>query len=264
MKNISKILSLILLLGFAACKKDTKSPEPEPTPTTPTQKYGSFNIEFEQKADTNALVLGQKYKNANGDSVKIDLFKYYISNIVVTKDDNSTFVEPNSYHIVEAVNGPNPVITLTNVPTGSYKSVKFTLGVDSARNVSGAQTGDLDPAKGMFWSWSTGYIFLKLEGSSPASGASNKAITFHVGGFSGPNKGQRDFNFNFIAGGSTNANVSTSVTPEIHLTVDALELFKTPTTISVTTQYNSMMSSALQATLANNYADMIHFEHVHN
>jgi hypothetical protein len=264
MKNISKILSIALLLGFVSCKKDTKEPEPTPTPTPPAATTGSLTLEFEQTADTNALVLGQKYKNANGDSVKIDLFQYYISNIVVTKDDNSTYVEPESYHIVKAVNGSNPTITLTNVPIGSYKSVKFTLGVDSARNVSGAQTGDLDPAKGMFWTWSTGYIFLKLEGSAPNSGASNKSIIFHVGGFSGPNKAQRNFNFNFVTGGSTNANVSASITPEIHLTVDALELFKTPTTINIATQFNSMMSSALQATLANNYADLIKFEHVHN
>ena len=55
------------------------------------------------------------------------------------------------------------------------------VGVDSARNVSGAQTGALDPAKGMFWTWNTGYIMAKLEGNSPASPTG--IFEYHIGGF---------------------------------------------------------------------------------
>src|SRR5690606_2936849 len=57
-------------------------------------------------------------------------------------------------------------------------------GVDSLRNVSGAQTGALDPVHGMFWDWNTGYIMAKFEGNAPAS-PSNGKLLYHVGGFSG-------------------------------------------------------------------------------
>ena len=40
MKNISKILSIALLLGLVSCKKDTKDPDPTPTPT-PAPTYGN-------------------------------------------------------------------------------------------------------------------------------------------------------------------------------------------------------------------------------
>ena len=60
------------------------------------------------------------------------------------------------------------------------------MGVDSTRNVSGAQTGALDPVHGMFWSWNSGYIMAKMEGTSPASTAAGQALNFHIGGFKGP------------------------------------------------------------------------------
>ena len=37
----------------------------------------------------------------------------------------------------------------------------------------------------MFWSWNTGYVMLKAEGTSPQS--SNGTFSFHLGGFSGDN-----------------------------------------------------------------------------
>jgi hypothetical protein len=67
--------------------------------------------------------------------------------------------------------------------------------------------------------------------------------------------------FNFA---STTANVSTAVTPEIHLQADVLEFFKTPTLVDVTTQYFQMSVNSSSKMFADNYADLIHFEHVHN
>jgi hypothetical protein len=61
--------------------------------------------------------------------------------------------------------------------------MEFMIGVDSARNNSGAQTGALDPTNGMFWSWSTGYIMAKFEGTSAQSPAAANALKFHIGGF---------------------------------------------------------------------------------
>jgi hypothetical protein len=258
MKVIIKFLTLVLLSGFISCKKDTKSPEPEPAPTPSS---GILKIEFENLVDTNPLVLNQNFVNPKGDTVNISKFNYYISNIVITKNDNSTFVEPNSYHLVEAITPSTNVISLANVPEGSYKSISFMLGVDSARNCSGAQDGDLDPAKDMSWGWSTGYIMVKIEGISPKSSSFTKSLTYHIGGYGGVNKTQRNFNFNFA---STTANVSKTVTPMIHLSVNIMEFFKTPNLIDVVTQFNQGVVGPSAKVYADNYADMISFEHVHN
>jgi len=59
----------------------------------------------------------------------------------------------------------------------------FTIGVDASQVDEGAQTGPLDPAKGLFWSWNSGYIFMAIEGVSPASTETDEAFQYHVGGY---------------------------------------------------------------------------------
>lgn len=261
MKNTVKLLPILLLTGLLACKKDKKT-EPEPTPL-PTAETGSLKFNFENMVDTNALVFGAKYVNAMGDTFQVSKFNYYISHIVVTKTDNSTFAEPNSFHLVRHSSPATSVITLANVPAGSYKSVSFLIGVDSTNNVSGPQAADLDPviASDMFWTWNSGYIFVKLEGTSPKSADPGKNLTFHIGGGGGANKAQRNVSLSF---GTSTADVSAAVTPLVHLAVDAGELFKTPNSINFATDYFQMAPGANAKKYADNYADMIHFEHVHN
>jgi hypothetical protein len=260
MKTVFKI-SLLVVIAFAACKKDTKTQEPTPTPTPTPASTGTLKINFENTVDTANLVFDTDYKNAKGETYRINKFMYYISNIVLTKTDNSTYVEPNSYYLVDASKPLSALISMANVPQASYKSISFMLGVDSMRNVNGAGTGALDQSNGMYWTWATGYIMLKLEGSSPASGAANKALTLHMGGFGGVNKAQRNFSFAF---GSTTANVTSKISPLVHLTVDANKMFVGNDTLSFTTNYFQMSANANVKKYADNYDKMIEFEHVHN
>lgn len=259
MKNYRVVFILSLCLVFNACKKDTKiSQELE---VSPMQTYGSLKIEFENVVDTARLQFTKNYVNQNGDTFQVTKFNYFISNIIITKEDNSSFVEAESYHLIDHSDPTSSIVTLTNVPVGSYKSISFMLGVDSARNVSGAQSGALSQGTGMFWTWSTGYIMLKLEGTSPKSPDLGKNIYFHVGGFEGINKAQRNFTFNFA---STTANVSASSTPEIRLLTDVSEIFKNPSTVDFSSIYDVTNINSRSRMIADNYSDMIRFDRVHN
>lgn len=258
MKNISKILSVFILLAFVACKKDTKTAEPDPIPV---QENGSLNVKFENVADTTALQFATKYVNQNGDTFQVSVFKYFISNIVVTKEDNSTYTEPDSYHLIDHSDPATSLINLKNVPAGAYKSISFMLGVDSARSASGAQTGALANYGSMYWTWNSGYIMLKLEGTSPKSGDPAKSLYFHAGGYGGTYKVQRTFNLSF---NTSRANVSKSSTPEVHLSADVLEIFKNPSTVDFSTTFDVTSAGSRAKMIADNYADMIRFEHVHN
>ena len=256
MKKIVQLSVVVFLLGFTACKKDKKNTvTPTPAPAT-----GSLKISFEHVVDSNMFVMNHNYVNANSDTFKVSMLKYYISNIVLTKSDNSTYTEANSYHLIDNSVSTSTLLTLAGIPPGAYKSISFMLGVDSARNVSGVQTGDLDPGRGMFWSW-IGYTMLKFEGTSPQSGASDKSLTFHIGGYGGVDKTQRNFAFNFT---STPANVSTTATPLMHLSVNVNELFKNPTVIQFATQFEEMTPGHVSRMYADNYADMISFKNITN
>jgi len=73
---------------------------------------------------------------------------------------------------------------LLSSPTNlKFTKIKFNLGIDSITNVSGAMGGDLDPTKGMYWTWQSGYINLKLEGKSKLCKTRNNEFQFHLGGY---------------------------------------------------------------------------------
>lgn len=261
MKHILKFASIALIaLMLTNCKKD-KVQEPEPAPE-PTATAGSLKLHFEAMVGDSALVFSTStYTNQAGNSFNVTLFKYYITNVKVTKMDNSVWMEPNSYHLVDHLDDASTTITISNVPFGNYKAIEFMLGVDSARNNSGAQTGALDPANGMFWSWNSGYIMAKIEGTSPQSTATANALKFHVGGFSGANKTMKIITPSF---NNDTAKVSSSVSPEIHFSSNLLEWFQTPTVIDFGTTNTVHMPGADANTIANNYADMFMVEHIHN
>ena len=58
--------------------------------------------------------------------------------------------------------------------------------IDSVTNVSGALGGDLDPTKGMYWTWQSGYINFKLEGKSNLCPTRKNEFHFHLGGYLHP------------------------------------------------------------------------------
>lgn len=266
MKTICITLALLCLnLTFTQCKKNSKEPEPEPlTPavTTPAVTGGTLQIEFEGAVGDSALVLSsQTYTNQAGNTFNVTLCKYYVSNIRLTKNDNSVWSEPNSYHLIDYSDPSSIILEIPNIPYGEYKALEFMIGVDSTRNVSGAQTGALDPARGMFWTWNSGYIMAKVEGTSPQSTATANKLTFHVGGFSGSNSVLKTVSPSF---GSDVAKVTTSITPKIHLKCDILEWFQSPNTINFATLNTVHMPGSDAKKIGDNYADMFSVEHIHN
>jgi len=177
-------LALGILL-LAACKKDEPTP---PTPPTPTPTTGSVKVDFDFVFGMGGapFVLNQELTHPlTGDQLTFSEYRFYLSNIQLRRSDGSWWVEPESYRIVNAADAEGRSFTMAGIPAGDYTAMRYTLGVDSTRNVSGAQTGALSPANGMFWSWNTGYIMVKVEGTSPQS--PNGGFSFHLGGFSGAN-----------------------------------------------------------------------------
>lgn len=252
--NIKSIISCLLLLTFLSCKQGKI--------ITPTEN-GTFTLEFENLVNEIPLVLGtQTYKNANGDNFNISVFKYYVSNISLTKDDGTIYKIPESYILVDAAKPASLLNTLTNVPAGDYTQISFIIGVDKERNLAGAQTGALDPTLGMFWTWNSGYIFVKLEGSSPQSSAADKSLTFHIGGIVDPNNTIRTYTKSFAIGNPLR--IRTDKKPQIHFKVNAASLFTGKQNISFA-DLNFTMGGAKSAMIADNYVNgLFEFEHIHN
>jgi hypothetical protein len=241
-------IGLLLLLLAAAChKKD----DPVNTPAT-----GNVTITIQNMCGTDPLTLNTVwYKNANGDSIRISKFNYFISNIKLVKDDGSTFAEVESYHLIQGDKESSKTFSISNVPFGTYKSMSFIIGVDSARNVSGAQTGDLDPASGMFWDWNTGYVMAKMEAESPQAIQTGTSVIYHLGGYGGDVNVLRTVSLQLPS-----LTISKDKLPNLHMKADAMEWFKTPNLIKV--KDLSVLAGKNAYFIADNYVDMFSVDHV--
>lgn len=252
--RFSLVLSLVTLLFFS-CKKDSiVKPEPLPQAMVPTDTNGYLKIQINNTVNGSGIDLtgATSYTNNNGDSFTVSKLLYYISNVELHTNSGDTFKEIESYYLVDESNSNSLQLMVKGVPKGDYHSISFLIGVDSTRNVSGAQTGALDPANGMFWTWSSGYIMAKMEGSSPQSGAANQGLAFHIAGFSGVNSGIRKINLSF----PNLANVTKNHTPVLNLNGDLDKWFFGTTTISFATVHTVTTISGVSKSIADNYTNM--------
>ena len=244
MKSFIKLSILTFsVIFFAACNKKDDPPAPGKT-------YLEF---FNVVGGSNLNLNNQWYRNENGDSFRVTKFNYYISNIKLNGTNGATYAEKESYHLIEHSATPSHMaFNMKDVPAGKYKSITFTIGVDSLRNVSGAQDGDLAADKGNFWSWNTGYIMLKFEGNSPKASTPDGMLMMHCGGFSGANSVLKTITLPF----PDEIEVTGTATPHIHLQADLLTMFKSPNKISFSNLTTIHMPGADAKKLADNYANM--------
>ncbi len=250
-KNIV-IYSFAVTLLLASCKKDKKTDDhSHDTTPAPTATEGSLKVKFDNRVGSAVLVLNTTNYTNNNDTFKVSKFNYYVSNIKLTATDNSVYTESESYHIVKADDVASLTFDLKNIPVKNYKSITFMIGVDSTRNVSGAQSGALDPAQGHFWTWSSGYIMAKLEGTSPQSSDLNKKIMYHIGGFKGVNSVLKTVTLLF----TIDANVTTSKTPEVTIKANLLEWFS-PSSITFSTTPVVHNAGSMAKMISDNYVDM--------
>ena len=145
-------------------------------------------LHFHHYVGDKLLVLDDStYVNDLNQSYTITKFNYYIGKIRLTQKDGKEFLVDQYYFISEdEEKQASKTIHLDKIPVGEYTSIQFLLGVDSLHNCSGAQSGALDPIHAMFWTWNTGYIFLKLEGKSTLSNLPGNTLEYHIGGYKKP------------------------------------------------------------------------------
>lgn len=249
MKKTVFILAALASVFFYGCKKD-ETPDPQPSPSG-----GSLRVTFNNTVDGDPLVLGGPYHwaNARGDSFYVNTYKYYISNIRLTDNNGNTWSEPESYHLINQADPNSFSFVMNGVPFATYSSIQYMIGVDSTRNVSGSQTGALDPANDMFWTWSTGYVMAKLEGKSNMSTAAGGNLTFHIAGYGGQYAGQRVVSPSFNA---LTANVSETVTPVIHIDCNVNEWWRNPSNVRFDLMNLVSTPGPNSVIIADNYVDM--------
>ncbi|MFI5196775.1 MAG: MbnP family protein [Chitinophagales bacterium] len=152
---------------------------------TPPIDGGHITIIIEPVYNGKPLKLAnQYYVNGHGDTLYIDLFKFYISNVKLSA--GSSYVSYPDRHLIDAENITSLAFHIDNIPSGSFTSMQFMVGVDSTTNTLGANYGDPDTAKGMYRGGNSGYIMAKLEGRSKVCKTLRHVFEFHIGGYMTP------------------------------------------------------------------------------
>jgi hypothetical protein len=163
------LLSLFVLgISTAYCFKT------EPVTLNFIPKYGS------------AILIPAKnyFLPAINDSVCIDVFRFYVSDICFLKNGKIIFKDKSRFHLLDIED--HLKIDLQSI-TNDFDGIRFNIGVDSTTNSGGVKGGDLDPSKNMYWAWQSGYINFKMEGKSKACKTRNNIFQYHIGGYSYPN-----------------------------------------------------------------------------
>ena len=108
---------------------------------------------------------------------------FYISNLEFYNKGKSIWTDRQKHRLIDFENKCN--YSIEHTCQKSFDKISFTLGIDSATNCSGAYGGDLDPTKGMYWSWQSSYINFKCETQSLSNPKNH--LTYHLGGYAYPN-----------------------------------------------------------------------------
>lgn len=259
---------LVLLLLLAACKG--KDPLPE-------EEAGSLGLKIDNLVGSEELILnGLDYVSNPGDSFRVSLLNFYISNIELTRSDGTIYKVPqdSSYFLIKESDALTHRPVLNEVPFGEYTAISFVLGVDSLRNLApiAERRGALDPgaqAEGMYWAWNSGYIFFKFEGTSPAAITPDNPegeFMYHIGGFGGYtsptiNNLRRvslDFSSSpaIVRAGQTRPST-------VHIFTDLLEIFEGGTNLRIG-ENPVVMFEDFSRHIADNYAKMFRVDHVEN
>lgn len=221
----------------------------------------SVTLELNHFVGDKRLVLDDStYVNALKQTYTISKFTYYIGQLKFNRKDGTSFFIDDYYLVSEDEEKvASKSISLTAVPEEEYESIEFILGVDSTRNCSGAQSGALDPINAMFWSWNTGYIFMKLEGKSKFSTTPGTILEYHIGGFKQQENCIKKVKIPF----NQLVRVGKNNSVKIQLKVDIAEILNTPTTIDFS--QTPVVNNPLNATIiADNYADIFQLIEVKN
>ncbi len=125
------------------------------------------------------VLLGEWQKSDSNVSVRIDKLRWYVSLPTAGKKGSKAW-------LLDLADSASLDQQMSR-PVNNRISLLF--GIDSAIQVAGVGTGALDPLRGMYWTWQTGYVQWKMEGAIRVDGLESP-LELHLGGFDGATKSQ--------------------------------------------------------------------------
>lgn len=158
-------LLLIIYFNFSCTKKNDAAPEV----TGQLYFHLHTNIDNSEVDSYNSVI-----QSASGRKISLSLAQMYISNIELVKLDGSVYSVSGRVLLKDF---ENEVFFVGNVPAGNYKSVRFSIGLNSTANAKTPISTDTIFNRTEMWFGSTaqpqGYIFLNVQGRIDTTAKAN-------------------------------------------------------------------------------------------
>ncbi|MEI7807416.1 MAG: MbnP family protein, partial [Verrucomicrobiota bacterium] len=125
-----------------------------------------------------------RYHTSSGETFSITRVSYLVSDFALQRNDGSWLALSNSVAWLDYEQNRDTV-RLPEIPTGEFRSVRFTVGLDT--NLNHAEVAKFPAAhplnpnlNGLHWSWQGGFIFLALEGLWRNPGGEMDGWAYHL------------------------------------------------------------------------------------
>jgi hypothetical protein len=251
MRNIYRFISILTFLLLAgSCTKEQSTELP------------GYKLKIKVVPMVNGIRLAKDVGQTNrwGEDFRIDVFRIYLGNFsLLDEGDIPVSDHQNEYYLCDVYDSASLTVDLKGNEKPFHR-LRFQVGIDSIRNVSGAQTGVLDPLNGMFWTWQTGYIHAKFEGSSPASPRPDKRFTYHIGGFRQEHDTKRVILLDLPV--QDNWTLDRSGSSEITMNMEIDAWFDAVHDLPIAGEAQLMQAGSLAVQYADNYARMFSLESI--
>lgn len=226
------LICLGLVLFIASCRKD-----PATLTLTVQPRWGSDNLQ-----------LNNTTYSSPGGYMKFSSFGMYLSHIKLVKTDN-TEVEVDSMALIWYTG--NAIKIDLKAVDGSYKGIKFGIGLDSVQNsISPAQVDDNSAYKPdvLYWPMGLNHLFIQMEGHSGSTDNLGNSFFYHIGTDAMYRTTEVDKSFSIAQGNSTN----------LKLDADVSKVFSGPNAVNVLTQpgTHSTDSVGIAVKVADNFTQI--------
>ncbi len=177
--KIHYFFSLLLLFSLVSCLDD------DDQRVIPLE--ASLTVNFEADFNGEPLELdGEVYDYPTGDQLKMLLFQYYVSDLVLTRPDADP-VLLTEIDLIQYMNadGSNTRSRTYSIPTGDYTGIRFGLGVKPELNAMDPSefAADFVLNEVEFWNPNARYVFAKIEANAKIGGSDqfDTGLSYHMG-----------------------------------------------------------------------------------
>ncbi len=219
-----KILGLFALAVVlsTSCKED------EPAVAAPTENTNvAVKLHYDYNFGADDFSLNNEYVTDSGYTVKLSLASFYLSKPSIADMGGNLSALSPEYLIIR------PDVAMSDlgfIEEGHAHMFNISVGIDSATNTEDGSTGVqpsdfMDPnaplgpqPESMYWTWASGYIFVKIEGEVDyeGDGTYDQVFKYHLG----TNEFRKD------RSAMVHADVSGGESLDMEMTIDFKEFFK--------------------------------------